>query len=196
MKFCKREDCDEVAIPRGKYCEKHRTTKKRNVIENELSDFDKAINLSKMTYQNEEKEREKLDKVIKELEINRLIIEEQDREYEEAKKKDQERINKIKIQEDNINNKRKKINSIELNKEHYKIKIKLQSGDIILKCNKNQDILYIKDYLDVYFYDNKLKIENYNLILPTKEGKLILKENEKLEELDLPNNFLLYIENL
>lgn len=185
MKFCSKEDCDEIAIPRGKYCEKHRTTKKKN----EISDFDKAINLSKMTYQNEKKEKEHL-------EINRLLIEEQDREYEEAKKKDEERINRIKIQEDIINNKRKKISSIELNKDHYKIKIKLQSGNIILKCNKDNNISYIKDYLDVYFYDNKIKMENYNLILPTKDGKLVVNENEKLEELNVPNNFLLYIENL
>ena len=124
-----------------------------------------------------------------------MLINEQDIEYENTMKKDEEMFNKIILKEELINNKKKKISLIKINNnDHYKIKIKTQKSDLILKINKNSKILDIKDHLDVYFYDNNMNINDYNLIIQTKDGKKILSDlNDKICNLEVPNNFLLYL---
>lgn len=180
MNICKKDNCFDICIPRGKYCLNHRTNKRKEKIE---SDISTAINLSKMEYN-------------KELEKNRILINEQDIEYEKASKKDEEMFNKIRLKEELINNKRRKVSLIKLNhKDHYKIKIKTHKCDLILKLNKDSKIIDIKDQIDLYIYDNNLNINDYNLIVQTNEGKKILKDlNEKIYNLEMPNNFLLYLD--
>jgi hypothetical protein len=194
MNYCKKDNCYEICIPRGKYCINHRTNKKKentkkennqnieNTIEDDIS---RAINLSKLNYE-------------KELEKNRILINEQDIEYEKAMKKDEEMFNKIRLKEELINNKKKKISLMKINNDnHYKIKIKTQKSDLILKLDKDSKILDIKDQIDVYFYDNNINIIDYNLIIQTKEGKKILNEiNQRISNLEVPNNFLLYLDVL
>ena len=88
----------------------------------------------------------------------------------------------------------------DIEEEIYFFKIKLPNGKSILRrFLKDSNLQNIRDYLDIYFYDNNIKIESYNLVLDFP--KIIFTDtkdtnNLKLKDVINKKNIILYIENL
>jgi hypothetical protein len=81
---------------------------------------------------------------------------------------------------------------------YFNIKIKLSNQTLIKKFSNKCKIKDIRDYLDVYFDDNKINIKNYNLVINQSPIiKLSISDNNlNISALNLPNNFILFLENL
>jgi hypothetical protein len=204
IRVCNKRDCGNEPIPRGKYCELHRTSKKRKdtIIRNiEEHNF----------YTNNYFEEEKRDKEEKnkKLEEDRLIIKQQEEEYIETERLDKEKMENNEflkvIQESKdyfIKEKRESIlKEPDMTEEEiYFFKIKLPNGKSILRrFLKESKLQNIRDYLDIYFYDNNIKIESYNIVLDFP--KIIFTDtidtnNLKLKDVINSKNIILYIENL
>ena len=82
----------------------------------------------------------------------------------------------------------------------YFFKIKLPNGKSILRrFLKESKLQNIRDYLDIYFYDNNIKIETYNIVLDFPKiifTNTIDTNNLKLKDIINSKNIILYIENL
>jgi hypothetical protein len=102
-----------------------------------------------------------------------------------------------KIMEESLNDYYKEKQKLIKNDGYYTIKIKFPSHIIIHKFDINSKLSDIFDVIDIFIYENKLNIKNYNIILnfPKKE---FTKENDSLflYELNLEQNFLLYVRDL
>ena len=87
MKPCARNNCFRNSIPRGKYCEEHRVTRKkipvvvpvpvsdseierRILIDDQNRDYDETMRLDML--RNQEREHELLEKVFKESEMEQI----------------------------------------------------------------------------------------------------------------------------
>jgi hypothetical protein len=200
IRICHKRECSNESIPRGKYCELHRTNKKRKDII--IRNFEEEDNYF------EEHKRDKEEKN-KKLEEDRLIIKQQEEEYRETERLDKENMEKIDIlkaiqdsKDYFIKEKRESIlKEPDIKEEEiYFFKIKLPNGKSILRrFLKDSNLQNIRDYLDIYFYDNNIKIESYNLVLDFP--KIIFTDtkdtnNLKLKDVINKKNIILYIENL
>jgi hypothetical protein len=198
IKICKKKDCDNTAIPRGKYCDIHRTNKVKNNIPNLREetkynyiedDIDIALKLSLESLKTEEKNK---------IEENRKLKVDQENEYNETVKLDLERIKNEKLKLEEIENKRVNIsNNNPTDKElYFNIKIKLPTNiSLIKKFKEHSFIKDIRDYLDVYFFDNNIKIKNYILLINAGEKKK-LENDIPISSLNMSNNFIIYLEDL
>ena len=75
----------------------------------------------------------------------------------------------------------------------YNIKIKLSNTTLIRKFKKNCTIEDIRDFL--YVYNDKTN--EYNLVLNSPFKKFTKEDvGIKIESLNLPKNFILFVENL
>jgi len=219
MKICGKNDCQNIAIHKGKYCTVHRTNKKKIVdkedVKKAIIDKEDKEDVKKVIIDKEEnrilfedicnlpKEYKNID-----YDMDRLLMQEQDEEYKLTMDKDIERII-LKNEEKDIKE------AIELSKKLYidakKNKIKKEPeksvdvynlhfklpNNIRLKryFHRDSTIDDIRNFLDIYFYDNNLQIENYELIT---FPKIIFKkeDNKKLYEYNLEKSILFYIYNL
>jgi len=196
IKICKKKDCGNTAISRGKYCDLHRTNKVKNnipILREEMkaetkynyidNDIDIALKLSLESLKFEE---------------NRKLKIEQENEYNETVKLDLERIKNEKLKIEEIENKRVNINKNNpIEKEvYFNIKIKLPTNISLIKKFKDHSFVRdIREYLDVYFFDNNIKIKNYILLINAVEKKKL--ENDMLiSSLNMSNNFIIYLEDL
>lgn len=209
-KICKKNNCANEAIPRGKYCELHKTTRTNKInrpletrslrIEEEKKDsYDRDLELAIKNSLEGLKGIENIKK--NQFDEDRKLRLEQDKEYQEAIKLDTERLLKQKYELEQIDLKR--LNILENNpieKENYfTIKIKLPNNITLLKKFKEESrVKDVRDYLDVYFFDNKIKINNYVLVI-NNLTKVKITENDKdtlLSSLNMSNNFIIFLENL
>jgi hypothetical protein len=197
MKFCKKDNCNEIAILRGKYCETHKTVKRRQNtnINTPINNLEYMIPSSFKNSQIEE---------------NRKLIEEQELEYQRTLNMDRERIRLkdeenelekiLKLSEISFNEeKRKKIKDEPLD-NYYLIQFNTPNGKKTKrKFSKVSTIQDIKNYLDIYFIDNNLEIKNYDLCYYSSANcKQLIKtesNNEILENIFNSNNFALFIIN-
>ena len=197
IRLCQKRYCENESIPRGKYCNLHRTNKKKQTII--------QIKNENNYLQEEDNNKKEINKKIEE---DRLIIKQQKDEYIETERIDRENMDKIqflKVIEESkklfIKEKRESLEKEpEKEKDVYSFKIKLPNGKMLLRrFKKYSKINDIRDYLEVYFYDNNISIINYNLVLNYPTIKF---ENTKdVNDLKLINsiytkNTILYIENL
>ena len=207
-RICQKDNCQRVSIPRGKYCIIHKTGKKTAEIVSPLKN---------RTIGEQEDERNiKMQKY----EEERKLRNEQEKEYMEAVERDKERIileNERKENErfeeelayvlkmttemdieNSIEKKRKMLEQIvvdENDKNNYKIKFKLKDFTVLKHFNKNSTINDLRNFVDIYIYENNIKIQNYDLV--TNFPKEILSELEmQLLDTNLSKNCILYIENL
>lgn len=217
MKFCKRDNCDEIAIPRGKYCEKHKTGN-RNRNRNNLSNINPRLysnvniqsNIDHFQEEFERKEKIRIEKIRIENEENRKIIQEQEIEYQKTVLMDQERI-RLKEEDDELqkilqiseltfnDEKRKKI-PVEPEDNYFLIQFNIPNGKKIKrKFSKTSSVQDLKNYLDIYFIDTNLEIKNYNLCYYSSANcKQIIdciSNNEILENIFNSKNFALFIIN-
>ena len=205
IRSCQKRDCENESIPRGKYCELHRTNKKRNNIRNFKEN---EINFYTNNYFEDEEKKEK-DEKNKLIEEDRLIRKQQEEEFIETQKLDKENMEKISflkaIEESKksfIEEKRKSLLKEPDIKEDgvYSFKIKLSNGKPILRrFSKDSKIQDIRDYLELYFYDNNISIESYNLVL--NYPKIQFSNTKDHNDLNIKDaiyskNIILYIENL
>lgn len=202
-KICKKNNCTNNAIPRGKYCEIHRTNKITKVrvnsiiVEEEKKDiYDTYDNDMELAIKNSLKTIKKT-----QIDEDRKLRLEQEIEYQEAMLLDTARLLKEKYEFEELENKRINIlKNTPIEKENYfNIKIKLPNNLTILhKFKEDSSIKNIRDYLDVYFFDNKIKIKNYILVV-NKLEKIKLSYEDKdtlISSLNMSNNFILFLENL
>jgi hypothetical protein len=209
MKVCQKDNCNELSIRRGKYCEMHRTKKipNREVTLSPIrtqesktyeDDIEIALELSRKIYEDEKK---------KQKEEDRFLKEQQEKEYYETLKIDEKILKqKEKDIEDEIDKERNKKIEFEIKKNRvilnmpseedeniYNIKIKLSNTTLIRKFKKNCTIEDIRDFL--YVYNDKTN--EYNLVLNSPFKKFTKEDvGIKIESLNLPKNFILFVENL
>ena len=145
----------------------------------------------------------------KHLKTNCKIKKQQEEEFIETQKLDKENMEKISflkaIEESKksfIEEKRKSLLKEPDIKEDgvYSFKIKLSNGKPILRrFSKDSKIQDIRDYLELYFYDNNISIESYNLVL--NYPKIQFSNTKDHNDLNIKDaiyskNIILYIENL
>ena len=174
MRQCMKPNCFNNSIPRGKYCEIHRTN--RRVIE--------------------ERQRQQIIEETKEEEIKRerrQIMDEQEREYHETMMKDIKRIEeeerkrideeeKKNLKEIEMDSLRQQIFSYEMNDKSYLIRLVLLNHDKISHFFKHDATFKdIFNFIDLYTYDNNIKLENYYLVCYPNLEYTRNNLNDKLE---------------
>ncbi len=208
MKICSKDNCYKESIPRGKYCKEHCTVKKK--LDKLIKELEKEkINKEeeKINKEEEKNYNENEIKKMNDLFEERKLKADQDEEYQMTLLADRERINK-----QNEENELKEI--LELSKksfieekrikilnepetEYYTIQFKLPSGsNIKRKFSRNCKFVDLRNYLDIYFYDNHLDIINYDLIVFPKITFTIENNNDSIESCNFPKNLTFFIYNL
>jgi hypothetical protein len=190
MKLCQKINCNNFAIPRGKYCEIHRI-RKRNIGNLNTS------NLSIMNTSNLETEN------------TTDIIKKQDEDYNFFMQEDIKRICELN-EEKELNNilelsKQTFINDIknkvldEPNKDlknFYNIQFKLPSGsNLKRKFPENIKFIDLRNFLNYYFYENKMNIINYNLVLFPNRIFTIENNDDLLYKHNIPNIITFFIQD-
>ena len=204
-KICKKNNCVNEAIPRGKYCELHKTTRTTRPLER-LRTNSLPIEENKDTYDRDLElalknslEGVKIKK--NQFDEDRKLRLEQENEYQEALRLDTERLLKEKIELEEIELKRLNIlkNNPTEKENYFNINIKLPHNlNLLKKFKEESSVQDIQDYLDVYFFDNKIKIKNYVLVV-NNLTKVKLGSRDKdtlLSSLNMSNNFMMFLENL
>lgn len=184
MKICQKNNCDLPAILRGKYCEIHRTNKKIKKNE-EYTEIDiRAI-------------KEKESNIIN----DRQLKLQQDDEYRICVEQDKKKIEEQEYQkildlsiQDYYNDLKTRIEKDKI-EEYYSIKIKFSNGsNIIRKFNFSASINDIIEVIELYLYEMKIKISNYNIVLNyPKRVFTYIDKNILLKTLNLEKNFSIYI---
>ena len=189
MKQCQKINCFNDAIPRGKFCEVHRS---KRVIKRNIEDDRLRI---------EKNEHE----MMMNLESERLLKMEQDIEYKNTMEQDRlrlekneyENILKMSLEQFQID-KKNTLQNEPVNGDFYSIKIKIPTG-IILNRNFSLDskIKDIRTYLDVYFYENKLDIHNYDIIFNIPFFRVTIIDEEKyIKDFSEQKKIMIHICNL
>jgi hypothetical protein len=181
-RLCQKPNCKITAISRGKYCERHRTNKKKVV--DLVKEFDKL-------------EIEKNNKI----EEDRALRVEQQAEYEETMRLDRERLDEIELQKmielskNEFYKEQEKKLELDPKDVYYNIKIHFPDGVKIRQSfRKDCKIENIRELIDVYVYNNKMKIVNYNLVY--NFPKYIFTKDDSyvsLESLNFPKNFIFFL---
>jgi hypothetical protein len=191
IRICKKEDCNQPSIKRGKYCIDHCTVRKR------VESFSPISSSTTIQFENISNETNN-DNELRYIE-DRMIMREQNREYEEAYKKDLENLRlreeMLKKEEEEklnfemeIKKKRQNDESRE-NDEFYKIKFVFSNlhGLTIISTFSRDDIFEnIFNFIDVFLYDSSVSMGEYELIsypkiIINKDEHNKIKINEKIK---------------
>lgn len=207
-RICQKDNCQRVSIPRGKYCIIHRTGKKPAEIVSPLENrtigeqkHEEERNNQMQQYEEERtlrKEKEYMETVERDTERMRMDDEKKENErFEEELAYVLKMTTEMDI-ENSIEKKRKRLEQFvvdENDKNNYKIKFKLKDFTVLKHFNKNSTINDLRNFVDIYIYENNIKIQNYDLV--TNFPKEMLSDLEmKLSDTKLSKNCILYIENL
>ena len=169
MNKCHKTNCNKPTIYRSNLCVKH----------------DKEL------------KKEQDDIIIEE---ERRLKKEQDDEYkvcleQDTKINEDKELQKImKESLDSYYNEKKKLIK---NEGYYTVKIKFPQNITVHKFDINSKINDIFDVIDIYIYENKLNINNYNIILNFPK-KIFTKENDGLflHDISLEQNFLVHVQDI
>ena len=200
-RICQRVCCTQPAINRGKYCSEHRTDKSKRttstarIVQERLREFERND-------ENERKEALDLERKQK-IEDDRAIRREQEEEFQQTMQMDRERLDQIEFEkmiEDSKNNYytdlRNKFESDTPTDDICTIRIQLPTGHKINQKFSNCSTLRdVRDYLDLYFYDNNMTIINYDLVINFTFRKLS-DNNIQIRDLSSERNFMIYLQNL
>jgi len=196
-KICQKINCNREVITRGKYCEEHKT-KTKKPIQVRIREFEEEENRIQINREKEILEKEKIDE-------DRYIRQIQQEDYEQAMKMDSERLDKIEFE--NILTESKKNYYIELrnrfdseilDNSFLSIRIQLPNGSKINKKFNNKTTLNIlRNYIELYFYENNIDIKNYDLIYNVPDNMFVLEDNDScITEIIDEKCFALYLHNL
>ena len=197
MKKCQKINCENPSITKGKYCDSHRS-KKKPINER------KSVVESKLFYEHEpEYKTEYKSEYNRKIAEDRALIDEQTKEYSEAKEADREKMEMDKMLELSKKEYLNKMNDIlnepeDINNENYNIKICFPDGKkIIRKFNEYDTLENIRKYIDAYIHINNYNIINYNLVINIPIKKYTINDNYMiLKECFTCKNFNLFIENI
>ena len=184
LKFCQKENCDNLCNSRSKYCDEH---KKRKCIEDNIRRIEREHEKEKLTEERALKQQQE-----EEYELNKL----QDLKIEEEKELEKAILESKKIF---IEEKKKEIEpEPDFNLDNFKLKFKLPNGKTITRTfYPDTRLKNILTYLKIYFYSHKISIDNFSLILNFPKRELTEKENEiMLKDIVSEKNILFYIKNL
>ena len=187
MKTCQRLNCNNQAINRGKFCEIHRTNKKQIIRDNTTVPLT-TVPL-RPNYNNNLIEERKL-KQEQDIEYQNTLIQDRLRIEENEYKN----ILKMSLEQFYID-KKNNLQKEPTDSECYFIKIKIPNGSTLSrKFNINSKIQDIRDYLDVYFYENNLNIQNYNIVFVVPFKKLNTDYNNLfIKDITNQNKFMIHI---
>jgi len=193
IKICKKDKCDNLCLGRFKYCDEHRSIKRKTIEENILRI-------------EQEHAREDKEKRLKELEEERELKHQQEEEYEftriqDIKIREEQELEKAILESENIylEEKKKELESEpEDRPDNFKLKFKLPNGKTITRTfYLGTQLKNIRAYLKIYFHANKIGINNYSLVLNFPKKEFTEIENEMLlSDLVSEKNILFYIKNL
>ena len=185
IRFCQKEDCDKQTIKRGKYCIDHCTIRKKSLFDIKTDDEILEEIRNKRRYDDENRIFQQ-NKIIE----DRLIMEEQNREYNETynrdleikKQKDENERKEIHDKQKFTNEMNEKIhsNSHRENDEYYKIKFvfpNLSGLSIISTFSKDDYFKNIFDFVDVFLYDLNINCAMYDYEL-ISYPRIILEKKE------------------
>jgi len=192
MKLCQKINCNNFSIPRGKYCEIHRIKKKTN----NLNIINTNINFNTNLENQEVKEN------------TSEILKKQNEDYNFFMQEDIKRICELN-EEKELNNilelsKQTFINDIKNKileepkslKNIYNVKFKLSSGlTLQRKFPDNTKFIDLRNFLNYYFYENKINIINYNLVLFPNKLFTIENNDDLLYKYDIQNTITFYIQD-
>ena len=188
MKTCQKENCNKNTVLRSKFCEDHKKRYTKRDIEQERE---------------RQRDTERKLKRHQEIEEDRRLSQEQQEEYNMCLEHDRKMFEEREMQkilseslDEYYNEKKILIQNME-NNEYYTVKIKFPKDNIIIKFDINSKLSDIFDIIDIYIYENKLNIKNYNIVSNFPK-KVFTKDDMFLElcELNLGQNFLIHIQDL
>jgi hypothetical protein len=199
QRLCQKPYCELPSIPRGKYCEIHRIKKKnkRNI---ELEQ-----NFNTLRIREEIDIERKLLEKQKILEEERIIRQEQEEAYKNALEADRKRLeeteyeNILKLSKDKyFEDLKNKLLTRDIGGEYYNIKIQFPAGlHINNKFSIDSIINDIREYIDLYIYENNINIINYDLILNYPYKKFTTDDRDlQIKKISNVKNFILYLSNL
>jgi len=195
-KICQRINCIKPAIYRGKYCEDHKTTKPKiskinAIVQERIKEFEEI--------ERQTEYKQKLDE-------ERAIRKEQDDEYELTRKLDIERLEGEEIKKimemsriDYYTELKKKIDTEDIDEENcFLIRIQFPNGNkLIKKINRGSTLKNVRNYIELYKYENNINISNYDLIANFPYKRYTIKENDiDISEISDQKQFILYLQNL
>ena len=210
VKICAKDNCQQPSIPRGKYCEVHRTGIKKpqtQDIERTRRQVEEEINQKQL-----EDERIRLQKIeddrqlrldqdrlrLQKIEEDRQLRRDQELEYNETILKDKERM---RVEEEKKENERFEEELAQIIKMSAEMEIensiekKKKSLERLVVDENDKNNYKIKFKLKDFTFLNNIKIQNYDLV--TNFPKEILSDLElELSNTKLSKNCILYIENL
>lgn len=190
--YCQKNNCNNLKIPRGKYCELHRTKKKK------IDNINRKV--FQENYESKNNEVENISEIIREQNnnYNYCLEEDMKRLCSLEEKKEMDDILELSKKTFFEDLKNKVINEPDYeSKKNYLLRFKLPSG-ITLKRKFYENVKFenIRNFLDFYFYENNLNIFNYNLVVFPKKTFTIENNSETLLENNLENNLTFFINNL
>lgn len=140
MKYCNKDGCLNISIKRGKYCEEHRTNKRKS--------RSSPINIPQSDISSS------------------MIIEEQEIEFQETQLKDLLIMEEKERKEFEMSSLREKVFNSDKTDECFTIKFSLNNGNKISYFFSNKaKVSDLFDFIDIYFYDNKINCKNYYFVL-------------------------------
>lgn len=196
--ICQKSGCVYEKIPRGKYCDLHRSRKKQIIIKEPVRLPEPDDDLREAILRSLEFEKQKKDAEILE---TRLLREEQQLEFEEAMKADLEKIKLEKIAELSkqiwFEDKKKSLKD-EPTTDCFNIKINMPSGfKIVRKFHNDVTIGEIRDFVDVHLYENNSLIVNYELVINIPYLKFTPYDNAvMLKNISAPRSLVFYLHDL
>jgi hypothetical protein len=187
-------NCYKPSIKKGKYCEEHRTNRRKETISIPLPPPSPIFESQPLPNNNLELYEER-----------KRIIDEQEREYRENELIDKLKFEEIEnkkyekqIKDFEIDSLRNKVFNNELTENSFQIKFSMSNGTKVLHYFNNNALFEdLFEYLDVYFYDNNINITNYELVyfpnhIFSKKDHSNIRINEKFTT----KNIVLLIKNL
>ena len=156
MRRCQKTNCELPSISRGKYCENHRTNKKKTPIERIQPEQEQKTDGDRIpeTKYNEE--------MMMKLDEDRIIRSDQDKEYEETVRADQERLDLIeynKVLEMSMNeyfqSKKANLGPENMDGVFYNIKIQLPNGLKIFRMTV-QEVSRFAHLFQIIFHKDTL----------------------------------------
>ena len=204
QRLCQKPYCELPSIPRGKYCEIHRIKKRTK-----RSDSDTEINFNNLRISEERKELESFRKQEEKekLEEDRKLRREQEEEFQKTMEADRERLEQLeyekilKLSEDKYFEDLKEkisLNTTCLGSDFYNIKIQMPNGTKINgKFSIKSTVQDVREYINLYIYENNIRISNYDLILNFPHRKITVEEKDlNIQSLSKAKNFILYLSDL
>jgi len=197
-KICQKINCNREAITRGKYCEEHKTKiKSKKPIQVRIMEFEEEEMRKKEILEKEIIEKQKIDE-------DRYIRQMQQEDYEQAMKMDSERLDKIEFENIIMESKknyyielRNRFDSEILDNNFLSIRIQLPNGSKInKKFNSKTTLNIIRNYIDLYLYENNIDIKNYDLIYNVPDNMFVLEDDSYISEIIDEKCFTLYLHNL